>query len=258
MKKILLPILLNCLIIFTTWAQEVGNPAPDFSYKDYNGNKFTLSDQLGKVVFIFSFGNTCPYCLAIGNETETRINDVYGLRDDFVVVGVDTWNYSSTNASVEAFAEQTGIEYPLLVKGGDFEVLYKTTYDRVLVVDQDGILRHKSNKTTSSDLDNVIDVIEEYLSTVSVTEKSVKSQVSVYPVPANDFVTIRFNLQKVSAVDLKLYNSLGQTAPAEFSGALPAGKNEIHLNVEELKEGLYFYILDSGNGITTGKILVKR
>lgn len=62
------------LIPFFVSAQNVGDPAPDFSYISLSGDTITLSQYAGKVVFIFTFGNRCGSCRAVGNDTETRVN----------------------------------------------------------------------------------------------------------------------------------------------------------------------------------------
>ncbi len=39
-----------------TLAQNVGQPAPDFTLTDTNGNTHSLSDYRGKIVYIYWFG----------------------------------------------------------------------------------------------------------------------------------------------------------------------------------------------------------
>jgi peroxiredoxin len=260
MKKFFFLSALSLLFLTSTVAQNVGNTAPDFSFKDFSGNDFQLSENLGKVVFIFTFGNSCPSCLAFGNETETMVNNVYGNRDDFVAVGVDFWNSSSSNTSVSNFAQQTGITYPLLVKGGDMAANYNTTYDRLLVVDHEGILRHKGNTLARNDLDNAIAVIEEYLGTLSTfSPAGMDFNAKAFPTPADREVNFSFNLDKSSEVEIELFNSLGQPQNPGFRNKLPAGRNEIKLSISSLNEGLYFYVIkQDSRSITTGRMIVKR
>lgn len=260
MKKIVLPLLLISLLITQAVAQDVGDPAPDFSFDDYTGNTFTLSDHKGKVVFIFTFGNTCPSCLGFGNQTETKVNEVYGNRDDFVAVGVDTWNSSSSNTSVEQFASQTGIEYPLLVKGGDMAVEYETTYDRLLVVDKEGILRHKGTTLATNDLDNAINVIEEYLEQMATNLKEeILLKHRIYPVPAKENLSFEFTLGERSYVSFSIFNALGEKLNVEYSGSFSAGLNQKNFDVSSLKSGIYFYRLKVDNErFVTGKFSVKH
>lgn len=246
--------------MFGAFAQEVGEAAPDFSYKDFKGKEFVLSEQVNKLVFIFTFGNGCPSCLGFGNETEKKVNDVYGDREDFVAVGADFWNSSSSNTSVSTFAEQTGIEYPLLVKAGDMAELYKTTYDRLLVIDKEGILRYKGNTVASKDLDNAIAVIEEYLTTLSgSTLDANKPVINEYPIPAVNEVTLSFSLVNQSSISIDIYNMLGRLVINGFKGVLPAGSNEVIINTSELDDGVYFYTMEGNTlGKYSGKILIKK
>ncbi len=55
------------------YGQQEGNAAPDFEVNLEGGGTFKLSDQQGKVVFVFLFGNTCPSCRAVGPDVESSI-----------------------------------------------------------------------------------------------------------------------------------------------------------------------------------------
>ncbi len=46
----------------TTFAVEVGKPAPDFTGTDINGKTIKLSDYKGKIVVIESYNSDCPFC----------------------------------------------------------------------------------------------------------------------------------------------------------------------------------------------------
>ena len=260
MKKYLLSIVLSGLLFAGLLGQNVGDPAPDFSFSDYNGNLFSLSDHQGKVVFLFTFGNTCPSCLAFGNQTQTRIQEVYGDREDFVAVGADFWNSSSTSASVSLFAQQTGITYPLLVKAGAMAEDYSTTYDSLLVIDREGILRHKGNSVASNDINNAIAVIDEYLMPATLgVQQNVLMKINTYPNPVNDRLSLEFQLEQGAHVDIHLYNSLGQKESIDYNGWLPAGRNQVILNTSTLENGLYFYSFSAeGMDRIAGRIMVKR
>lgn len=61
MKKF---IALTALIVCatTSFAAEVGKPAPDFTGTDIFGKTVKLSDHKGKIVVIESYNPDCPYC----------------------------------------------------------------------------------------------------------------------------------------------------------------------------------------------------
>jgi peroxiredoxin len=47
----------------STFAVEVGKPAPDFTGTDINGKTIKLSDYKGKIVVIESYNSDCPFCM---------------------------------------------------------------------------------------------------------------------------------------------------------------------------------------------------
>ncbi len=59
--------------ISPAYGQTVGEMGPDFEVNTLGGGTFKLSDQRGKVVFVFLFGNTCPSCKAVGPTVESSI-----------------------------------------------------------------------------------------------------------------------------------------------------------------------------------------
>jgi hypothetical protein len=109
---------------------------------------------------VFTFGNTCPSCIAIGPEVEQNIHQAFKDNPDFVIVGLDTWDTSSSTASVTGFKNSTGITFPLAIKASSVAALYQTTYDRLLVIDKNGILRHKGGVVVSNDLNNALEIIQ--------------------------------------------------------------------------------------------------
>ena len=61
MKKALV-LLAAMAMAVTTFAVEVGKPAPDFTGTDINGKTVKLSDYQGKIVIIESYNSDCPFC----------------------------------------------------------------------------------------------------------------------------------------------------------------------------------------------------
>ena len=109
-------------------AQAQGDPAPDFEVDllEPDSATFKLSDQEGKVVLVFLFGNTCPSCLSAGSDVETSIYQVFKDNTNFTAIGIDTWDTSSNKSSVTEFKNTTGISFPLALKGGSIAATYQT------------------------------------------------------------------------------------------------------------------------------------
>jgi peroxiredoxin len=61
MKKLF--VLLSVLTLaVTTFAAEIGKPAPDFTATDITGKTDKLSDFAGKIVVLESYNSDCPFC----------------------------------------------------------------------------------------------------------------------------------------------------------------------------------------------------
>jgi peroxiredoxin len=263
MKKkalIIVPGLALLMVVPGLFAQTIGEKAPDFTYADLEGTSHSLSQYSGKVVFLFVFGNACPYCIDIGDETEVKINQVFSKHQDFQALGLDTWP-NSTTATVGSFRQQTGITYPLLLGAGNFEQLYSTSYDRLLVIDRQGILRHKNNTLTArNDLDNAISVLEELFSATGVLQSYGKKDgiISLYPNPSRDRTVLQFTTIGSGSVKISLLNQLGQEVRSIVDRELPSGNYKKNIFVSDLSPGIYFIQMITGGKTTTRKLLVSR
>jgi len=61
MKKLFF-LLAALALAATTFAVEIGKPAPDFTGTDINGKTIKFSDYKGKIVVIESYNSDCPFC----------------------------------------------------------------------------------------------------------------------------------------------------------------------------------------------------
>jgi hypothetical protein len=93
---------------------------------------------------------------------------VYRENSDFVAIGIDTWNGNASG--VANFKASTGLTYPLCYNGSDVESLYGTTYDRMVVIDKDGVIQYKSTVNSSTDeVEAASTVINSLLNPVSLS-----------------------------------------------------------------------------------------
>ena len=238
--------------------QSVGSPAPDFTLSTDAGTTFKLSSQQGKVVFIFLFGYGCPHCKENGNNTETGIYNVYKGNSDFVAVGVDTWNGNA--AGVAAFKTYTGITYPSCYNGSSLESLYGTTYDRIIVVDRDGIIQYKSSaNSTSSVVETASSVISSLLSVTSVgniTQDDVLF-LSVYPNPTTDQIYIKPPVKSEGVATISILNTSGQLVAIKKVQNISTDE-VASMSVSLLPAGLYLLRYRADNKEKTVKLVVER
>lgn len=136
-------------------------PAPNFTLTSVDGTEFSLTDAKGKVVYLFFYGAGCPHCRTNGPVTETRINQEFRDNPNFMALGLDTWNQSTSDNI--SFRNITGITYPLLLNARQTLVDYygsSSAFDRSVVIDQDGIIVYQGNGFVNTDTDAVLNAIQ--------------------------------------------------------------------------------------------------
>jgi peroxiredoxin len=134
----------------STFAVEIGQPAPDFTGTDINGKTIHLSDYKGKIVVLESYNSDCPFChnqyasgAAPDLQKELRAKGVVWL----LVNSVNPKN-SSYRTPEQARAEWTDMKINATAwiddNSGTIGHLYdmKTTPD-CYVIGKDGILDYE-------------------------------------------------------------------------------------------------------------------
>lgn len=121
-----------------------GDPAPDFALEG-TGGRFELSAQRGeRVVLLFYPGDNTPVCTRQFCSYRDASEDMAGL--DAVVVGISAQGVESHRD----FSAKHGLNVPLLADpGGAVAKAYGAhssltgTKRAVVIVDEDGIVRHR-------------------------------------------------------------------------------------------------------------------
>lgn len=246
MKRLLLAFSIFFIPIIVS-AQNIGTAAPDFTLDLLSSGSFRLSDQKGKVVFIFFFGSTCTHCLANGHNTQSGMYEVYQSDPEFVAVGIDVWD--GTAAAVTSFQSRTGVGYPLCLDGSSTLSPFATTYDRIMVIDKDGIIRFKDNsQATASAVSAASEVVSEYLAKSAggggdnggdmVLNTPYEGKFQVYPNPSHDYISIR--LSELGNHDglLKIFDLQANELHTSHIKSSKSGVS--HVSVQHLPQGLYF------------------
>lgn len=79
-----------------------------------------------------------------------------------------------------------------------------------------------------------------------------------YPNPFNPTTQITFNLPKAAEVNLTVYTMLGQKVQTLISNRLNAGDHSIRFDASGLSSGVYMYRLQSGNFVSTKKMILLK
>jgi hypothetical protein len=79
-----------------------------------------------------------------------------------------------------------------------------------------------------------------------------------FPNPFNSSITLRFEMQDASQVDLRIYDISGREVMALGTGHWALGQNEVVWNAERMAGGIYFVSLNSGGESYVKKILLIK
>lgn len=126
---------------------SIGQEAPDFTVKNQFGEEVTLSDFRGKKNVVLVFYPMAFTGICTGELCEIRDNRSAFESDDVQVLGISC----DTTASLKAFAEKEGFEFPLLSdywphgevskKYGSFLEERGISLRGTFIIDKEGILR---------------------------------------------------------------------------------------------------------------------
>lgn len=79
-----------------------------------------------------------------------------------------------------------------------------------------------------------------------------------YPNPFNPVTQIKFTIPEKSYVKLSVYNLIGQKVADLINSELNAGEYTVTFNANGLSSGVYIYRLESGNFVSTKKMILMK
>jgi thioredoxin-dependent peroxiredoxin len=137
---------------------QVGQPAPDFELQGTDGT-FRLSDHRGeRVVLLFYPGDNTPVCKAQFCSYRDR-------PDEFAALGATVVGISAQDvASHQGFIEKNSLTVPLLGDAGGAVAKAYSAHGRmgtkraVIVIDEDGVVRHRHDHLLGLDYQSVDDL----------------------------------------------------------------------------------------------------
>jgi peroxiredoxin Q/BCP len=135
---------------------DIGEPAPDFELEGTEGH-FRLSDNRGRrVVLLFYPGDETPVCTKQFCSYRDRSEEMKSI--DAVVVGISSQSLESHSE----FTEHHGLNVPLLAdEDGSVADQYSArapvigTRRAVVIVDEEGVVRHRHDHTLGIDFQDV-------------------------------------------------------------------------------------------------------
>ncbi len=90
-----------------------------------------------------------------------------------------------------------------------------------------------------------------------ISEASISNEITLFPNPANNNVTINFNAGNGNTTNLEILNTVGEVVYSEFLGSVN-GAQTIVLDVAELSSGLYFVSVSNDEFKTTQELSIIK
>lgn len=115
-----LPLALGILLMLTatpSWSVTLttGEPAPDFSLPDIDGNTVTLSQLRDKTILIAFWSTWCSRC----EEELSFLRDQFDQRDDVAVILINQDSESKVNLKrIAELRTKFKLRFPILVDSG--------------------------------------------------------------------------------------------------------------------------------------------
>ncbi|HMS33621.1 MAG TPA: T9SS type A sorting domain-containing protein [Ignavibacteria bacterium] len=192
------------------------------------------------------------------NNGESYINPVSNLSTKFTYSGDPVLNTgwifpgSTDNKYYQGFG-------PLNMNPGDTQIIVIAQVIARGSSNINSITKLRESAQTAKDyyndcFSNI--VIGIYDNTSSIPEGFVLYQ--NYPNPFNPVTNLEFGIPDLGFVLLKVYDMLGKEVKTLVNENLKAGKYKIEFDGSNLPSGIYFYKIETGNFITTKKMLLIK
>ncbi|MCB0635834.1 MAG: T9SS type A sorting domain-containing protein, partial [Lewinella sp.] len=80
----------------------------------------------------------------------------------------------------------------------------------------------------------------------------------MFPNPADAQMTVRFNLEQTTQMEVGVYNALGQRVQTVATENFAAGRHTLEVNTADLSEGVYFLRLRNADRETSQRFIVNH
>ena len=111
--------------------------APDFTLKTINGDAFTLSDNIGKIILIDMMATWCPPCIQQMTQLEDIVEE---FQEDILVISIDVDKSETIDDIIDKFGSYTN-KWTFLLD--DYEENVANDYQvssipKILLISQNG------------------------------------------------------------------------------------------------------------------------
>jgi len=208
-KVIIVLVFLVTAIFFLQWLKKErfkppipGNPAPEFSFKNLEGQVVDLKDFRGKVVLLNIWATWCKPCRDELPSMELLYRKLKDRGFEILAVSID-----KDSSIVKPFVEELGLTFPVLLDPkGKITRLYRTIgIPENYIIDKRGIIREKiigaRNWFSKAYVDSLSQLLEEEKKLESFFQKLKIQSLKMKKAP--DFTLKDINKKEVSLKDFR-------------------------------------------------------
>ncbi|MDR0969076.1 MAG: T9SS type A sorting domain-containing protein [Lentimicrobiaceae bacterium] len=261
MKKLFL-VFFSLVSFLRIVAQTTLTEAPNIETKMIDGTSFFLYETLesGKFVAIYFYSTTCYSC----REYAPHFNEAYftfnSNQNNVFFIAIEKYG---TNNDVREFNETYNIDVPSVSgingQGGRIHENFgiSITPTTILINHDKQIVEQHIYPPTA---ENIIEIIQGYGGlTVGLEEFETKNDNSllVFPNPFFDALNLTFSSEKDGFSSVKIIDTQMNTL-FETTIKTTKGKNKSQIDLQNLKDGMYFVSLITPEGNHLTQKVVKK
>ena len=234
---------------------QIGNPAPDFTVTDVDGNTHRLYDYLeeGKAVVLDFYYTTCVPCQFYSPQVNLAYSK-YGCNTANVIfLSLD---YNDTNAEVIAYDNEYSIEYPSIsgLEGGgnavvnDYNIIGFPTF---YVIDSSKTIIDQIDPPTLQVFDfrfAMHGILPASCTTSLEDEIESNTSISLFPNPVsvNHNLYIAFTEKQVGPCTYEIYDFTGRVIQ---TGSMRDAMSENEVKFTDLSPGMYYIKINTDQPI---------
>lgn len=144
------------------WKVKLGDPTPNFEWKNKDNETFHAKDLQGKVVLINFFATWCPPCREELPRVEKEIWSRYQSREDFsllVFAREEGWD------KLDPFMTKEGYTFPVFpdLKRGVFGLFADSAIPRNIILNRKGEIIYQSIGYSAEEFKKILDILDQEL-----------------------------------------------------------------------------------------------
>lgn len=262
MKK---SILLLTFLIFSFSLLKAQTTAMDFNRPDCNGNMRHLFADLddGNAVIIEFFMQNCGSCVGAGNKLEALKSDLLAQFPGRVKSYAIGYNDSYSCSSNLDWVFNNGFS-SIPMDSGAMQVAYYGGMGMPTVVALGGGSQHLVLGSpylglTNSDTTAMANDIRDFLNSTGINDlKSTVTSFNMFPNPANDAVTLGFDMKEAGTISIDVFDITGKKIMSLMNDNITAGAFKKSFNIATLTAGNYVVALTANGNSTNHKLNIIR